>query len=146
MKYGMYIEFWAQILAIFLNGKGIPDYLLIFMVATQDELNIFFLIQCLSLFAVAMTLQFFTQPDWTLFFLIFAYLWSTSHWSFINYGSNAAIYNFFKPETNKGEFKSCMGHHNSEISKTKTKTMIFSMDANPGVPGVSKQPEGPKDQ
>ena len=28
------------------------------MVATQDELNIFFLIQCLSLFAVAMTLQF----------------------------------------------------------------------------------------
>ena len=41
----------------------------------------------------------YTQPDRTLFFLIFAYLGS-----FRNYGSNAAIYNFFKPETNKGEF------------------------------------------
>ena len=38
------------------------------------------------------------------FFLIFAYLWGRSHWSFRNYGWNAAIYNFFKPETNKDEF------------------------------------------
>ena len=43
-----------------------------------------------------------TKPDRTLFFLIFIYL---SHRSFRNYGSNAAIYNFFKPETNKGEFR-----------------------------------------
>ena len=46
-----------------------------------------------------------TQPDGTLFFLIFTLLWGISHWSFKNYGSNAAIYNLFKPEINKGEFR-----------------------------------------
>ena len=42
---------------------------------------------------------------------------------------------FFKPESNKGEFrlyfelfgKSCRGHHHSEISKTNTKTLIFAI-------------------
>ena len=76
-----------------------------------------------------------TQPDGTLFFLIFTYLWGISHWSFRNYGSNAAIYNFFKPESNKGEFrlyfelfeKSCRGRHRSEISKTNAKTLIFAI-------------------
>ena len=42
---------------------------------------------------------------------------------------------FFKPESNKGEFrlyfelfeKSCRGRHHSEISKTNAKTLIFSI-------------------
>ena len=36
-----------------------------------------------------------TQPDWTLFFLIFTYLWGRYLWSFRLYGSNVASYNFF---------------------------------------------------
>ena len=89
----------------------------------------------------------YTQPDGTLFFLIFTYLWGISHWSFRNYGSNAAIYNFFKPESNKGEFrlyfelfeKSCRGRHHSEISKTNAKTLIFAIWIHPqGSQGCQK--------
>ena len=36
---------------------------------------------------------------------IFSYLWGISHGSFRNYGSNAAIYNFFEPEINRGDFR-----------------------------------------
>ena len=80
-----------------------------------------------------------TQPDGTLFFLIFTYLWGISHGSFRNYGSNAAIYNFFEPEINRGEFrlyfelfeKSCRGRHHSEISKTNAKTLIFPIWIHP---------------
>ena len=39
----------------------------------------------------------FTQPDLTLFDFIFTYLCGRSLWSFINYGSNVALYNFLKP-------------------------------------------------
>ena len=93
-----------------------------------------------------------TQPDGTLFFLIFTYLWGISHWSFRNYGSNVAIYNFFKPESNKGEFrlyfelfeKSCRGRHHSEISKTNAKTLIFSIWIRPqGSPGCQKMRQDP---
>ena len=76
-----------------------------------------------------------TQPDGTLFFLIFTYLWAISHGSFRNYGSNAAICIFFEPEINRGEFrlyfelfeKSCRGRHHSDISKPNAKTLIFSI-------------------
>ena len=88
-----------------------------------------------------------TQPDRTLFFLIFTYLWGIFHWSFRNYGSNAAIYNSFKPETNKGEFrlyfelfeKKLQGAPPLRNIKNKQNFFdIFTMDAPPGVPGVSK--------
>ena len=36
-----------------------------------------------------------TQPYWTLFFLIFSYLWGRSFWSFIHYGANVALYQLF---------------------------------------------------
>ena len=93
-----------------------------------------------------------TQPDGTLFFLIFDYLWGTSHWSFRNYDLNAAIYNFFKLESNKGEFrlyfelieKSCRGRHHSEILKTNTKTLIYSIWIRPqGSLGCQKVRQGP---
>ena len=46
-----------------------------------------------------------------------------------------AICHFLKPETNKGDFrlyfvlveKSCRGRHHSEILKTNTKTLIYSI-------------------
>ena len=77
----------------------------------------------------------FTQPDGTLFFLIFTYLRGRSHWNSRDYASNVAICHFLKPETNKGDFrlyfelveKSCRGRHHSEISKTNTKTLIYSI-------------------
>ena len=55
-----------------------------------------------------------TQPDWTLFFLKFSYLWGKSLWSFRNYGSNVATYHILKPETNKGDFR-----HYFELFKKK---------------------------
>ena len=59
---------------------------------------------------------------------------------FWEYGSNAAIYNSFKPESNKSKFrlyfelfeKSCRGHHHSDILKTNIKTLIGYA---PGIPG-----------
>jgi hypothetical protein len=76
-----------------------------------------------------------TQPDGTLFFLIFTYLRGRSQWNSRDYASNVAICHFLKPETNKGDFrlyfelveKSCRGLHHSEISKTNTKTLIYSI-------------------
>ena len=85
-------------------------------------------------------------------FLVFTYLWSISHWTFRNYGSNAAIYNFFKPEIDKGDFrlyfelfeKSCRGRHHSEISKTNAKTLIFPIWIRPqGSQGCQKMRQGP---
>ena len=46
-----------------------------------------------------------TQPDGTLFFLIFTYLRGRSHWISRDYASNVAICHFLKPETNKGDFR-----------------------------------------
>ena len=68
-----------------------------------------------------------TQPDGTLFFLIFTYLSGRSHQNFRDYGSNVAICHFLKSETNKGDFrlyfdlveKSCRGCHHSEILEKK---------------------------
>ena len=88
-----------------------------------------------------------TWPGLMLFYQIFTYLWGRFLWSFINYGSNAAIYNLLKPESNKGEFrlyfelfeKSCRGRHRSEISKTNAKTLIFAIWIHPqGSQGCQK--------
>ena len=93
-----------------------------------------------------------TQPVGTLFFLIFTYLWGISHRSFGNYGTNAAIYNFFKPESNKGEFrlyfelfeKICRGRYHSEISKTNAKTLISAIWIRPqGSQGCQKMRQDP---
>jgi hypothetical protein len=61
-----------------------------------------------------------------------------------------AICHFLEPETNKGDFrlylelveKSCRGRHHSDIWKTNTKTLIYSIWIHPGVskgvPGYTK--------
>ena len=96
--------------------------------------------------------SFGTQPDGTLFFLIFTYLRGRSHWNSRDYGSNVAICHFLKPETNKGDFrlyfvlveKSCRGRHHSEILKTNTKTLIYSIWIRPqGSLGCQKVRQGP---
>ena len=93
-----------------------------------------------------------TQPDGTLFFLIFTYLRGRSHWNSRDYASNVAICHFLKPETNKGDFrlyfelveKSCRGRHHSEILKTNTKTLIYSIWIRPqGSLGCQKMRQGP---
>ena len=93
-----------------------------------------------------------TQPDGTLFFLIFTYLRGRSHWNSRDYGSNVAICHFLKPETNKGDFrlyfvlveKNCRGRHHSEILKTNTKTLIYSIWIRPqGSLGCQKVRQGP---
>ena len=93
-----------------------------------------------------------TQPDGTLFFLIFTYLRGRSHWNSRDYGSNVAICHFFKPETNKGDFrlyfvlfeKNCRGRHLSEILKTSAKTLIYSIWIRPqGSLGCQKVHQGP---
>ena len=93
-----------------------------------------------------------TQPDGTLFFLIFTYLRGRSHWNSRDYGSNVAICHFFKPETNKGDFrlyfvlfeKNCRGRHLSEILKTSAKTLIYSIWIRPqGSLGCQKVRQGP---
>ena len=93
-----------------------------------------------------------TQPDRTLFFLIITYLRGISHWNSRDYASNVAIFHFLKPETNKGDFrlyfesveKSCRGRHHSEILKTNTKTLIYSIWIRPqGSLGCQKVRQGP---
>ena len=93
-----------------------------------------------------------TQPDGTLFFLIFTYLRGRSHSISRDYASNVEICHFLKPETNKGDFrlyfelveKSCRGRHHSEISKTNTKTLIYSIWIRPqGSLGCQKMRQGP---
>jgi hypothetical protein len=93
-----------------------------------------------------------TQPDGTLFFLIFTYLRGRSQWKSRDYGSNVAICHFLKPETKKGDFrlyfvffeKSCRGRHHSEILKTNTKTLIYSIWIRPqGSLGCQKVRQGP---
>ena len=63
-----------------------------------------------------------------------------------------AICHFLKPETNKGDFrlyfklveKGCGGRHDSEISKTNTKTLIYSIWIYPqGSLGCRKMHQGP---
>jgi hypothetical protein len=63
-----------------------------------------------------------------------------------------AICHLLKPETNKGDFrlyfelveKSCRGRHHSEISKTNTKTLIYSIWIRPqGSLGCQKMRQGP---
>ena len=63
-----------------------------------------------------------------------------------------AICHFFKPETNKGDFrlyfvlveKNCRGRHHSEILKTNTKTLIYSIWIRPqGSLGCQKVRQGP---
>ena len=96
--------------------------------------------------------NFCTQPDGTLFFLIFTYLRGRSHWNSRDYASIVAICHFLKPETNKGYFrlyfelveKSCRGRHHSEILKTNTKTLIYSIWIRPqGSQGCQKVCQGP---
>ena len=93
-----------------------------------------------------------TQPDGTLFFLIFTYLRGRSQWNSRDYGSNVAICHFLKPETNKGDFrlnfvlveKNCRGRHHSEILKTNAKTFIYSIWIRPqGSLGCQKVGQGP---
>ena len=93
-----------------------------------------------------------TQPDGTLFFLIFTYLRGRSHWNSRDYDSNVAICQFVKPETNKGDFrlyfvlveKSCRGRHHSEILKTNAKTLIYSIWIQPqGSLGCQNVRQGP---
>ena len=97
-------------------------------------------------------LSHFTQPDETLFFLIFTYLRGRAYWHSRDFGSNVAIWYFLKPETNKGDFrlyfelveKSCRGRHHSEILKTNTKTLIYSIWIRPqGSLGCQKVRQGP---
>ena len=97
-------------------------------------------------------LPYYTQPDGTLFFLILTYLRGKSHWNSRDYGSNVAICHFFKPETNKGDFrlyfvlveKNCRGRHHSEILKTSAKTLIYSIWIRPqGSLGCQKVHQGP---
>ena len=92
-----------------------------------------------------------TQPDVTLFLLIFTYLRGRSHWNSRDFGSNMTICHFLKPDTNKGDFrlyfelfeKSWRGHH-SEISKTNTKILIYSIWIHPqGSLGCQKMHQGP---
>ena len=101
---------------------------------------------------VHIVIYYITQPDGTLFFLIFTYLRGRSHWNSRDYASNVAICHFLKPETNKGDFrlyfelveKSCRGRHHSEISKTKTKTLIYSIWIRPqGSLGCQKMRQDP---
>ena len=93
-----------------------------------------------------------TQPDGTLFFLIFTYLRGRSHSISRDYISNVETCHFLKPETNKGDFrlyfelveKSCRGRHHSEILKTNTKTLIHSIWIRPqGSLGCQKMRQGP---
>ena len=94
----------------------------------------------------------YTQPDARVFFLIFTYLRGRSHWDSRDYDSNVAICHFLKPETNKGDFrlyfvlveKNCRGRHHSEILKTNTKTLIYSIWIRPqGSLGCQKVRQGP---
>ena len=71
---------------------------------------------------------FSTQPDLKLFYLIFPYLWDRYLWSFINYGSNVALYIYFfshKPAKVTSDFilhyleKVIGGRHHSEKFKNK---------------------------
>ena len=93
-----------------------------------------------------------TQPDGTVFFLIFTYFRGRSHWISRDYGSNVAICHFLKHKTNKGDIwlyfelaeKSCRGRHHSEILKTNTKTLIYSIWIWPrGFLGCQKVCQGP---
>ena len=106
----------------------------------------------ISHFSIVVSLYRGTQPDGTLFFLIFTYLRGKFHWNSRDYGSNVAICHFFKPETNKGDFrlylelveKSCRGRHHSDILKTNTKTLIYSIWIRPqGSLGCQKMRQGP---
>ena len=77
----------------------------------------------------------YNTPDGTLFFLIFTYLSGRSHENSRDYASNVAVRHFLKLETNKGDLrlyfelveKSCRGRYHSEISKTNTNTLIYSI-------------------
>ena len=91
--------------------------------------------------AVLLTL---TQPDRTLFFLIFAYLWGTSHWSFRNYGSNAAIYNISKPETNKGEFSLYFELFEKKVVGGATTQKSLKQTLNPWFLLYGSAPRGPR--
>ena len=112
----------------------------------------YFLFLCLF-FMKKLSFMFYpTQPDGTLFFLIFTYLRSRSYWNSRDYGLNVAICHFLKPATNKGDFrlyfllveKSCRGRHHSEILKTNTKTLIYSIWIRPqGSLGCQNVRQGP---
>jgi hypothetical protein len=120
------------------------------MVSIQER----FLIKSVSLKrhqSIRVGPSYITQPDKTLFFLIFTYLRGRSHWNSRDYASNVAICNFLKL-TNKGDFKlyfelvekSCRGRHHSEISKANTKTLIFSIWIRPQMSlGCQKKCQGP---
>ena len=104
-----------------------------------------------SKISASMFHPFLTQPDGTLFFLIFTYLRGRSQWNYRDYGSNVSICHFLKLETNKGDFrlyfvlfeKSCRGRHHSEIWKTNTKTLIYSIWIRPqGYLGCQKVCQG----
>ena len=112
-------------------------------------------IEYIKVLVFVFVLPFFTwttQPDGTVFFLIFTYLRGRSHWNSRDYGSNVAICHFLKPETNKGDYrlyfvlveKNCRGRHHSEILKTNTKTLIYSIWIRPqGSLGCQKVRQGP---
>ena len=75
-------------------------------------------------------------------------MWGKSHWSFRNYDSNGEIYNFCKPESNKGDFrlsfwlyeKRVIGGATTHKYQNKYKNHdILTIDAPPGPLGVSKE-------
>ena len=87
----------------------------------------------------------YTQPDLTLFYFIFTYLWGRYHWSF----RNVAIYNFFSHKPTKVTSNLILDYLKKVIEgattniKTNTKTLISSIWIRPkGVPGVSNDAPG----
>ena len=73
-----------------------------------------------------------TQPNLTLFYFIFTYLWHRSLWSFRHYGSNVALYHFFSYKPTKGTSDFILNYLKKDIGgtttqknlKTNTKTMV----------------------
>ena len=97
-------------LANFAILPSVKCFYLYFIILEQDGTKEFLFLRILTLFCWNPSFrQIFdpyqpflaTQPDQTLCFLIFSYLWGNFHWSFRIYGSNGTIYQFLKPETNK---------------------------------------------
>ena len=90
-----------------------------------------------------------TQPDLTLFYLIFTYLGGRYLWSFRNYGSNVALYNYFLAINHLRWlqtlfwiiWKKLKGAQ--KIFRTNTKTLISSIWIRPqGSQGCQKMRQG----
>ena len=149
----VYQKTWAfSTLVSFSDGRHMQMFLISFITKTLLESKKYYFIFWSEPQQLKKPHVVITQPDGTLFFLIFTYLRGRSHWNSRDYASNVAICHFLKPETNKGDFrlyfelveKSCRGRHHSEISKTNTKTLIYSIWIRPqGSLGCQKMRQDP---